>query len=274
MSLRSFRRWRLAPQSASELLGRFVLCLAQDNDSAERLTALGARNTRAPGNLKHDAHPLPANAGSLSEMRHMLQGRPYWLCASTHPGEEDVLLATHEILAQGDPRLLTILAPRHPERGSDIALRARARGLGCVRRSFAEKIGDETSLYIADTLGELGLFYRLCDIVFMGGSLIAHGGQNPLEAARLSCALLTGPHTQNFHDIYAALEKQGGLIRVSDAAALSAAVEGLLEDPQARQRSAQTALDYAKSVSGVLARVISAMEPYLPPLMDRSDARP
>ena len=186
LSARSFARWRRWPGIARGLLGGFASIRARGADDAARFSALGARAVRAVGDLKFAAAELPADSAALAELRAAIGARPVFLAASTHPGEEDILLAAHRRLLARHPDLLTILVPRHPARGSEIAALL---GATMAPRRAAATLPDAGGLYIADTLGELGIFYRLATVAFIGGSLVPHGGQNPLEAARLGAAL-------------------------------------------------------------------------------------
>ena len=167
-----------------------------------------------PGDLKLAAPPLPADEAEVRRLREMVAGRPVWLAASTHPGEEDVILAAHRGLVADHPGLLTIIAPRHPERGAEHRPPAGYRSRG--------EDPPVEGVWVADTLGELGLLYRLAGIAFIGRSLLAPGGgQNPLEPARLGCAIAVGPHTGNFTDHVAMLRAAGGLTVVRDAGELA-----------------------------------------------------
>ena len=199
MSARSEQRWRRLPKLAAELLASFELCLAQSAADGARFDALGARRTVVAGNLKAEAAPLPAAAPALAELRAAIGPRPVWVAASTHPDEDALLLEAQRAIVQRHPDLLTILVPRHPERGAALADWLRSERVAFARRAAGEPPDNACALYLADTLGELGLFYRLADIAFIGKSLVPDGGgQNPLEAARLGCPLLFGPHMANF----------------------------------------------------------------------------
>ncbi|MEX0814386.1 MAG: glycosyltransferase N-terminal domain-containing protein, partial [Dongiaceae bacterium] len=231
LSERSFRRWRRAPGLAAELLGGFAVVLGQDPAQTERLAALGAFAATCAGNLKFAAEPLPADPAALADLRRAVAGRPSWLAASTHPGEEEIVAAAHARLAASWPGLLTVIAPRHPARGGAIHRLLVDRGLSVARRSRGEPIGPATEIYLADTVGELGLFYRIAGVAFLGGSLVGHGGHNPLEPARLGTAVLSGPQTFNFAPIYARLLAAGAARAVADAPTLAAAVGELLPDP-------------------------------------------
>ena len=239
LSPRSHARWRRAPGLARELLEQFACIEARSEEDAERLRSLRARDVVVPGDLKFAAPPLPADAAELQRLRQQLNGRPVWLAGSTHPGEDEAALAAHRALAPLHPGLLTIIVPRHPERGPGIA--ALANGVSPGRRAAGAALPDAAGIYIADTLGELGLWYRLAPIAFIGGSLVPHGGQNLLEAGRLGCAIAAGPHMGNFAAAVAALEQAGAIRRVADAASLGGWVDAMLADPAGRQQMGEAA---------------------------------
>jgi 3-deoxy-D-manno-octulosonic-acid transferase len=183
--------------------------------------------------------------------------------ASTHPGEEAALIDVHRRLKHSFPGLLTILAPRHPERGPGICEIARVAGLNFVQRSTGQLPDRDTEIYIADTLGEMGLVYRLAPIVFVGGSLVHHGGQNPIEAAKLGAAILHGPHVWNFGEIYTALDASGGAELVTDVGKLTVRIGSWLKDVEARTKVAQTGLKAMETLAGALDRTVAALDPYL-----------
>ncbi len=239
LSARSARRWRLAAPLARTLFGGFTRILAQSEADAARLRRLGGRDVSAPGNLKLAGPELPAPAAELDRLRARLGARPAWLAASTHPGEEDLILRAHAALAELHPGLLTLVAPRHPERGALLA--AQAAPWPATRRALGDDMPAASGIWVADTLGELGLLYRLAPIVFMGGSLVPHGGQNPLEAARLGCAVAIGPHTANFAEIVAMLRAAGAIAVVADASALVAWVDLMLRDTARRAAMGEAA---------------------------------
>jgi len=263
MSARSFERWRRAPGAARALLGRFALCLGQTERDRERLEALGAPRADYVGNLKYSAAPLPADETELARLRDALAGRPLWLAASTHPGEEDLAAAAHEALAATHPALLTIVVPRHPDRGAEIASMLTARGLTVCRRSSGDIPGPDSAVYLADTLGELGLFYQLADIAFIGGSTGTLGGHNPLEAAQLSCTVLHGPDMANFRTVAADLASAEAAIPVDGAAELAGEIARLLDDPAARERLANAARKVTATNAGALDNVVAALRPFV-----------
>jgi 3-deoxy-D-manno-octulosonic-acid transferase len=266
MSDRSARWWGRAPGLARRVLGAFTLVLAQTEADAARLRALGAAGATCPGNLKYAAAPLPVDAAELARLSALLAGRPAWLAASTHPGEEAVVLEAQRRLAVAHPGLLAIIVPRHPERGAAVA--ALAGALPVARRAAGQDPGPGTAVLVADTLGELGLWYRLARVAFIGGSLVAHGGQNPLEPARLGCPIVTGPHTWNFAEILARLEAAGGVGRIAagadPAGALAEAVGAVLTDDARGRAQAEAAAGIAAEEAGLPERIAAALLPLLP----------
>jgi len=250
MSARSAALWRrAAPGLARSMLEGFRAVIPRSAEDAARLAALGAARLAPPGDLKAAAPPLPADDAALAALRAAIGDRPVWLAASTHPGEEALVLEAAAALRATLPDLLTILAPRHPERGAGLAPGAPLRSQGALP--------DAGPVYVADTLGELGLFYRLAGVALVGGSLVPHGGQNPLEPARLGCPILLGPHMGNFAEAAAALEAEGGALRLASAAALAPAVADVLTN---RERAAALAAGAAR----VAARMGGASAARLP----------
>jgi len=260
-SARNWRRW--APGAMAELLGAFRFVLAQDEIIAARYRALGARDVRVPGNLKLAAPPLPADPLAFVRLAMALDGRPRWLAASTHPGEEEAALAVHRALAPRHPGLVTLLVPRHPPRGAAIAAACVAAGLRVARRADGALPSPSTDIYVADTIGELGLFYRAARIAFIGGSLVPHGGQNPFEPAQLGCAVLHGSHMDNFPIIVPELEAAGAARLVADAAALTGAVGALLASPGTVAAMGDAGMMVAARHAATLDRVCAALAPFL-----------
>ena len=263
MSDRSFGRWRLAGRSAAAILSNVDLCLAQDEAIAARFEQLGAERVIATGNLKFDVPPPPAEPMALAALERAIRKRPVILAASTHPGEEAMVIDAHLRLRRSMPGLLTIIAPRHPERGGQIVELAEEMGAVPVMRSRGHVPDRGTEIYVADTIGELGLFYRLAPIVFMGGSLVKHGGQNPIEPAKLDSAILHGPHVGNFSSIYALLNRTRGAATVTDAESLAKSISLLLDDPELVRSMAASAKSSVERLGGALERTITAIEPYL-----------
>lgn len=260
VSPKSFEEWKQRPKTIRCLLERFSLLIAQDRQNAERLSQLSGRAVRSFGNLKNAAPALPHDEAGLSRLREETAGRPVWLAASSHPGEEKIVFSAHALLKREFPRILTILAPRHPERGAELKASSIAEGLATQRRSEVGVIDPSTELYVADTLGELGLFYRLTNVAFVGGSLTEKGGHNPLEPARLAVAILHGPHTFNFVETYQEMRSGGGAALVRNDRELATAVRRLLADEKTRVAMADAArLSAEASAERVLNDVVRAL---------------
>jgi 3-deoxy-D-manno-octulosonic-acid transferase len=263
MSHRSFPRWRRVSGTISALLGQFEVCLAQSRVDAERFTMLGSRNVVVTGNLKLDVPAPPADFTKLERLMSVTRGRPIIVAASTHPGEEEILLEAHRTLGAIFPSLLTVIVPRHPGRGEAIARMIGGAGLHASLRSREELPTATTDIYVADTMGEMGLFYRLSPVVFMGGSLVPHGGQNPIEAIKLGASIVHGPHVFNFADVYEALDGAGGARLVETREALVKQLGQLLADPGARNSVLAAAERVVSQLGGALDRTLAALEPYL-----------
>ncbi len=263
LSERSFDRWKLAPRTIGALLRRFDLCLAQSSDDGARYTGLGAPRIATSGNLKLDVPAPAADEDKLAALSEAIGNRPVIAAASTHPGEEAVVIDAHRRLKHSFPGLLTMIAPRHPERGPGIAEIAKVSGLSARLRSRDQLPLPSTDIYVADTLGELGLIYRLTRIVFVGGSLVSHGGQNPIEAIKLGAAVLHGPHVSNFAEIYDTLDAAGGAEEVTDSSKLTLRLGAWLKDAEVRQSVADKAQKSMDTLTGALTRTLAALEPYL-----------
>jgi 3-deoxy-D-manno-octulosonic-acid transferase len=215
------------------------------------------------GNLKLDVPAPPADFTKLERLMSVTRGRPIIVAASTHPGEEEILIEAHRTLAGFFPSLLTVIVPRHPGRGEAVARLIEAFGLHASVRSREELPTATTDIYVADTMGELGLFYRLSPVVFVGGSLIEHGGQNPIEAIKLGASLVHGPHVFNFADVYEALDSAGGAKTAVTSETLAKQLGQLLADPAARDRVVAAAERVVSQLGGALDRTLAALEPYL-----------
>lgn len=263
ISERSHAAWRRVPGTARRLLDLFDLILAQDETIASRLRDLGARRVSVTGNLKAAAAALPAEAEALIALQDAFADRPLWLAASTHPGEEALIGSAHRHAAPGQPGLLTILVPRHPHRAAGIAAEMKSIGLRVACRSKGDPVVGETDIYLADTTGELGLFYRLAPLAFIGGSLVPHGGQNMLEAAQLGCAILHGPHVDNFRSIADDLAGAGATRMVADGKALADTVAHLLGRPAELRAMAAAAGEAARDKADVLDDVVRTLTPLL-----------
>lgn len=261
LSAKSLARWRWAPSLIGPTVGNFRIVLAQDETQARRLAALGARNPQALGNLKFAASVLPADEAALTQMRQATAGRDVWLAASTHSGEESIVAAAHRTLKARRAKLLTLIAPRHAERGDSIANNLRHSGFVIAQRSKGEPISEQTEIYLIDTMGELGLFYRLAPVVFVAGSY-RWQGHNPIEPALLGAAVVSGPRVANFQDVFDRMSTAGA-VSIAQENDLAQAIDSLLGSPQtAAERAATFATHEAK---GILARVVGALEPVISP---------
>jgi 3-deoxy-D-manno-octulosonic-acid transferase len=257
MSARSAGRWRWARNSVATLLVAFDRVLAQDEEIADRFRTLGARKVEVVGSLKADAPPLPVDEDALAQLRQAIGQRPVLLAAQTHPGEDETILPAHDLLRARFPDLLTILVPRHTARGADLEMLCGARAF--KRRSTGGQISPQTAVYIADTMGELGLFYRLAPFCFMGGTLVQLGGHNVLEPAALHCAVLAGPHTSSAPRAYEAVLQAQGFGRVASSADIAREAERLLSDPAAAQSAGDAAARGAATLAGAVARTATAL---------------
>lgn len=271
MTAHSFKGWQRWPGAARELAGVFALVLAQTEEFAERYRALGARHVSVPGNLKYAAARLPVDEGKLATLRAAIGGRRVWLAASIHPGEE---IAVAEAQRRLNPQAaaLCIVAPRHPPKGPAMAEAIRAQGLAASLRSAGALPGADTAVYVADTLGELGLFYSVAQIAFLGGSLIPHGGQNPIEAALFGLPVMHGPHMENFADVVRALTHAVAALEVRDGASIASCLNNLLPRPAEVQAMGEAARGVAEAERGVIDRVMGALEPLLSSVGEGRDA--
>jgi 3-deoxy-D-manno-octulosonic-acid transferase len=272
ISQRSFERWGAAPAMMRTLLGQFEMCLAQSQGDAERFTALGSPHVFNTGNLKFDTPAPPADPQRLAEMEDAVRQRPVVIAASTHPGEEELILNAHRRLAGDFPGLLTILVPRHPARGEAVADLVKGSGLRGSLRSQGALPDAQSDVYIADTLGELGVFYRLSPIVVLGGSFAPIGGHNPIEAIRLGAATVHGPHVHNWSEIYDSLGAAGGAQRADDVETLVKTLSQWLSDDAARRATSEAGLAVVDQLGGALERTLAALEPYVLQLRLESEA--
>lgn len=264
LSHKSRRRWQRNKAMAVPLFSRFSIILAQNDRMALGFSALGARNVLSVGNLKIDAPPPPVDLNELERLKSALGARPVFAAASTHEGEEESIAVAHRALARHFEGLCTIIAPRHPERGTALAEMLKNLGFTVAQRSLGALPGPRTEIYIADTIGELGTLYALAPVAFIGGSLVDRGGQNPIEAVRHGAAVLTGPHWHNFRDAYRTLLRHEGAIEVKSSADIAAAVSKLLDSPAELQRMRSGATLALDTLSGALDKTVEALLRYLP----------
>lgn len=263
MSPRSINRWRRFARFGRPLFSRFAAILAQNEGIGRAIKRLGAPNVITAGNIKIDSPPPPVDAAAEAALRAAIGQRPVFLAASTHPGEDTVIAAAHSLMRRDIEGLLTIIVPRHPERGEGLAASLGGLGLKTQLRSRSPDPSPETEIYIADTIGELGTFYTISKIALVGGSLIEHGGQNPIEAVRLGSCVLTGPYTHNFKDAYRSLFREGGAIEVRSSDDIARHVTKLHADKLAADNMRAGADRALKSLSGALEKTLGAVQPLL-----------
>lgn len=285
ISEHSATRWRRAPGMIRQLTSSFDLVLAQSPASADRLIQLGALEDRVfpIGNLKEAAERLPFDPDELTRLNTLIGDRPRWLAASTHEPEEMTVIETYRVLMDRVPNLLTIIAPRHPDRGGEIARMLDNTGIRYRRRALGEAPDADTEIYLADTLGELGLWYRLSPVAFLGGSLAHKGGHNPFEPASLRTGVLHGPHVDNFAHEYDRLTQAGAAVMVDGSLAMTAALNDLFTengDPtEAARKMAAAAVMLAMDGAKVMAQMAERLGPLLPdapklPDLQAADAAP
>ncbi|KAA0972214.1 3-deoxy-D-manno-octulosonic acid transferase [Aureimonas fodinaquatilis] len=267
LSDRSFRRWRAVPYLAEALLENLAHIVAQSEVDGERYHMLGARAVTVAGNLKADTTPPPlTDRTEALEIAQAVGRRPTFAAISTHEGEEVMIAQVQRKLTEKHPRLLSIIVPRHVERGADIARELQGKGFRVARRSLGELPDPTTDIFLGDTVGEMGLYLRLTEIAFVGKSLSGEGGQNPLEAAMLGSAILSGRYVQNFRDIYQRLLKNGGARIVRDADQLAEQIDVLLTEPETRTAMITNAKASVVEMRGALSRTMQALEPFLHPM--------
>ena len=264
LSSRSYNRWRKNLGIARPLFARFDEILAQDEGLATRFKELGARKVSSVGNLKIDSPPPAADPKALEDIRTALAGRPFYVAASTHNGEESIIGDAHRLLARKNKDFCTIMVPRHPERGPEICEQLRANGLTVRQRSLSQLPNPKTEIYIADTLGELGTFYELSDLSFIGGSLVKKGGQNPIEAIHHNSVIIAGPHRENFRQIYDAIDAHDAVASASSAQELAETIAVLFDHPGECERRKASAKDAIKSLQGALNRTLATILNHLP----------
>lgn len=264
VSEKSFASWKRFPRLSAQIQEAFTMSFGQTQADAGRLSALGAKNALCVGNIKCAAAPLPVDSKEYESLFLQLRDRPCWVAASTHRGEEADVLYAHQRLKKKLPDLLTIVVPRHPQRGEEVEKLFKKAKIKINRRSLGEKITSQTDVYLADTIGELGLFYKLASVAFVGGSLIRFGGQNVLEPARMGKAVISGPHTFNFKEIVERAVEADAVYIVKDRDELADRLEALLTHPKKLAKSQANAAAFAKSEMGVLDRLTDEMAPHLP----------
>lgn len=267
LSDRSFAAWHKRASIAEALFENLAHVVAQSDVDGERFRTLGARPVTVSGNLKVDTAVPPVDNSQLAELQGMIGSRKTWAAISTHQGEEEIVSQVHQMLKARHRDLLTILVPRHPDRAAEVAAQIEAMGMKVALRSRNDPIEPETDIFIGDTIGDMGLYLRMAEIAFVGRSLTAQGGQNPLEPAMLKSAILSGRNVQNFRDSYQRLIKNGAAKLVRDKDMLAGAVNYLFNNPAERQVMIDAGLKTVEDMRGSLSRTMTALEPFLQPLV-------
>ena len=255
LSEKSFLRWRIATSLSSTIFEDLSLVISTNKEQGSRFSKLGAKNVVVSGNLKRSAPKLNVDLNVTGVLSEQIGNRPVWLAASTHIGEDRPIMEVTNRLLDRFPNLLTIVAPRHPNRGKDIAELGSKMGLKVARRSCGEEIVRETQLYIADTLGEMGLFFHISDTVFVAGSLVPVGGHNPIEPAHFDCAIIFGNLMSKNQEVADEMLSESAAIKVHDDKELFNALVHLLSEPEESNRLAQNAKEYANNGYKVLESV-------------------
>lgn len=254
MSDKSFARWKVLKSLAELLLNKFSLFLPTSLDDEFKFSYFLKDESKVSffGNLKQAVSYMNIDAAELENMKKQINGRRILLAASTHEGEEEEIAQTHFVLSQKYHDLLTIIIPRHPDRGVAISKMLSKNNLIHSLRSENQEVSPETSVYVGDTIGELGMFYKLAEVVFVGGSLVKHGGQNILEPARLKCAIIVGPHTFNFKDVVKKFFKKKAIILVKNTDELTVWVDRLFDNQSLLEIYKNNALEIVKKSNDVV----------------------
>ncbi|MEB0044877.1 MULTISPECIES: lipid IV(A) 3-deoxy-D-manno-octulosonic acid transferase [unclassified Pseudomonas] len=263
LSERSAKGYGRFHKLTQPMLAQMSLFAVQTEAEAQRFRSLGARAeaVEVTGSIKYDLTIDPQLLQRAAELRGQWQAleRPVWIAASTHEGEDEVVLAAHRQLLANHPDALLILVPRHPERFNAVFELCKQQGFATVRRSTGDAVIANTSVLLGDTMGELLFLYALADSAFVGGSLVPNGGHNLLEPAALAKPVLSGPHVFNFLEIAAQLRNAGALVEVEDAESLAVAVQRLFELPRDAQRMAEAGLKVMRANQGALQRLLDGL---------------
>lgn len=265
MSDRSFARWSRRPSLADALFENLALVIAQSDVDAERFRDLGARQVIMSGNLKVDSDAPSYDAAVFARYKKQIGDRRTWAAISTFDGEEKAAGIVHRTLKERDGQL-TIIVPRHPDRSDAIEAELVKQGLKVARRTRDDVLSPDVDVFLGDTIGEMGLYLRLTEVAFVGRSLFAEGGQNPLEPAMLGCAVLSGSNVQNFREAYQRLARRGSARMVRDTEMLAKGVHYLLMNDDARRKMIEAGVVAVQEMRGALTATLKGLEPYINPL--------
>ncbi|MEN8236100.1 MAG: 3-deoxy-D-manno-octulosonic acid transferase [Pseudomonadota bacterium] len=264
LSQRAFQQWSKLKSLSSVVFSQFTCCLTQSKEDAQRFQSLGANNVHITGNLKFAAHPLEINDMELQTLKNATKDRPVWLAASTHPGEEELVACAHRQLKKNLPNALCIIVPRHPARSEAILELLTDKGLYTTTRSEQEQLEKITEVYLADTLGELGLFYKLAPVAFIGGSLVPIGGHNLIEAAQLNCAIIHGPHMHKSLQLEQEFAAANAAITVESWQGLADNVSVLLANSDKQKKMTQSAKAIVNRHTGVTDTILQHVAEIIP----------
>jgi 3-deoxy-D-manno-octulosonic-acid transferase len=255
MSARSARGYAAVAPLVRAALQRISAVAAQTGEDAERLLALGARTVEVTGNLKFDAAPDPGSEALASRFRSWFGDRPVLLAASTREGEEELLLDALKENALGEAIL--VIVPRHPQRFEAVARLLSDRGLKSARRSADAPLEPGCTILLGDSMGEMEAYYRAADVAFVGGSLLAYGGQNLIEACAAGVPVLVGPYTYNFAQAAESAIAAGAALRVSDAGEAIRLARSILQDRERRERMGNSGVAFCAAHRGAVARTVA-----------------
>ncbi|NCF25056.1 MAG: 3-deoxy-D-manno-octulosonic acid transferase [Gammaproteobacteria bacterium] len=264
ISPKSVRNYRRLLPLFRETLSHGIVIAAQSEADAERFLSLGAapERTRITGNIKFDVELPPDLPLRGRELRaDLFLDRPVWIAASTHEGEEEIVLAAQQALLKNHPEVLLVLVPRHPQRFPAVRDMIVKQGMSVVSRTDGEPCSTSTQVFLGDTMGELTLFYAASDVAFVAGSLVPIGGHNLLEPAALGLPLLSGPHVFNAQEIADMFVASGSCRLVQDSADLAAQVDDLLSDPETASRLGDAGREILERNRGSLHRLLALIEP-------------
>lgn len=273
LSDRTFRRWSSVPAIASALFENMSLVIAQSESDASRFQDLGALPVLISGNLKADSDMPSADPLTLARAKNQIGNRNTWAAISTFEGEEKAAAQVHKAL-KSRLDLVTIIVPRHPERCDEIEEMLAAEGLNVARRSRNDAIVAGTDIYLGDSIGEMSLYLQLTEIAFVGRSLTASGGQNPLEPAMMGCAVLSGGQVGNFRESYQMLARNGSARMVRDTEMLAKGVYYLITNEAARHAMIDAGLETVHQMRGALTATLRGLEPYVNPLTMKARLMP
>ena len=270
LSEKSYNNWRKLRGSIRKLLDSFGQVLTQTDTDTKRYQDLGHKDVMTCGNIKYSSPPLKADEDVLKSLQNKFKGRPIWVYASSHADEESMACDIHRQLQAFIPNILTVIVPRHPERRQEIADACDSEDISLIFRSAMRTPPENTDVYVVDTLGELGLFYRLADIAVIGRTFSKDGGggHNPIEAAQLECATLHGPLYQNQQEIFDEMHAHNAATQIKNAEELYEVLFNLFMDEEARQKLIQNALNYTNSKDDILNAAFKEIVKILPPSIE------